>query len=407
MESRPADSTNHGSPVPQPEPVVIPHADKVLRGSVALKGLFVLALLFTLALAKDVLMPLTLALIIAFLFSPLLGWLQRRRVPKPVGAALVVLSLLGTLIAGVYFLAEPAKKWMAEGATVVTQLQQKVKKTVSDIEEARQQVEQIITPASPTEKRGKEGPAPRTSPLAFSLVDVVATAAAVLAQVGWMVVLVLSLTYMILISEDTFRMRLVRVLPNLSERKRALYIVEGVKQEVASYLATITVINLGVGIAVGVALHLTGMPNAVLWGALAFALNYLPYIGPISGMAVIGLVGLLSFDNPADALLPVALYLGIHGLESQVLTPAVLGRRMTLNPAVVFIAIVVWGWLWGIVGAVIAVPMLAIFKVFCDHIDSMAPLGELLSGAENRRSATPPLTPPGASPPQSAKDTKR
>lgn len=400
MEPRPAENIENGR-LPAPDPTAVSPADAKPKGSVALKGLFVLASFYTLALAKDVLMPLTLALLIAFLFSPLLGWLQRRRVPKPLGAALVVLSLLGTLVAGVYFLADPAKKWMAEGASVVTQLQQKVKKTVSDIEEARQQVEQIITPTSPAEKRGKAAPAAKTDTLAFSLVDVVATTASVLAQVGWMVVLIFSLTYMILISEDTFRMRLVRVLPNLSERKRALYIVEGVKQEVASYLATITVINIGVGVAVGIALHVTGIPNPVLWGAVAFALNYLPYIGPISGMAVIGLVGLLSFDDPADALLPVALYLAIHALEGQVLTPAVLGRRMTLNPAVVFISIVVWGWLWGIVGAVIAVPMLAIFKVFCDHIESMAPIGELLSGAETRQpSSGPPPEPSGATPPQ-------
>ncbi len=358
--------------------------------SVALKGLFILACIYTLAFAKDVLMPLTLALIIAFLFSPIVDWLSRRRSPKPVGAALVVLTLLSTVVGGVYVLADPAKKWIAEGPVAIAQLRGKVKERVADIEAARQQVEQIIAPseqpsALPNQPAAnKPAPESKSSAVTFSLIDVVASTSTVIAQLGWIVIIVLSLSYMILISEDIFKMRLVKVLPNLTERKRALYIVEGVKREVANYLATVTVINIFVGIAVGVALHFAGLPNAVLWGALAAVLNYLPYIGPISGMLVIGLVGLLTFPEPAEALLPVALYIGIHGIEGQILTPAILGRRMTLNPAIVFIAIVVWGWLWGIAGGLIAVPMLAIAKVFCDHIEGLATVGELLSGAERR-----------------------
>lgn len=372
-----------------------------LAGSPAVTGLFVLACLYTLAFAKDVLMPLTLALIIAFLFSPVVEWLSRRRVPKALGAAAVVAFLLGSLVGGIYFLADPARQWMAEAPTVLTQLQQKFGKTVADFEAARQQVEDMMTkpeapPPAGRRARSASPPPAAAKPASFSLLDLAVLTTTALAQAGWVVIIVISLTYMLLISEDIIKMRLARVLPSVAERKRALAIVEGVKREVASYLGTITVINAGVGVTVGLALFAAGLPNPLLWGALAAVLNYLPYIGPIIGITVIGMVGLLTFADPADALVPVALYLGIHGIESQAITPAILGRRMTLNPALVFIAIALWGWLWGIVGGLIAVPMLAIVKVFCDHIEGLKALGELLSGAERRPRPVeaPPLPPP-------------
>lgn len=348
--------------------------------SVAVRGLFALACIYGLYFAREVLMPIAIGILLAFLFSPAVDYLAKKRVPKPLSAALIVVSLLGVLIGGIYLVANPAKRWIAEMPRTVEQVQGKIRQTLRGLEDARKQVEDMIQTETP--KRAAPAPASEQR-VTITLLDVASTTWSAISQIGWGTLIVLSLVYMLLISEDIFKARLIKVLPKLSERKQALYIVEGVKREVATYLLTITAINFGVGLIIGVALYFAGLPNAILWGVLAGALNYLPYIGPMAGVIGIGIVGVLSFAQPTDALLPMALYLGVHAIESQVVTPALVGRRLTLNPAVILLAIILWGWLWGIVGAIIAVPILAIIKVFCDNVPSLTNLGELLSGREN------------------------
>lgn len=355
------------------------------KASVAVRGLFALACIYGLYFAREVLMPIAIGILLAFLFSPAVDYLAKKRIPKPLSAALIVMSLLGVFIGGIYLVANPAKRWIAEMPQTVEQVQGKIRQTLRGLEDARKQVEDMIQAETPK----RAAPAPSSGQrVTITLLDVASTTWTALSQIGWGILIVLSLVYMLLISEDIFKTRLIKILPRLSERKQALYIVEGVKREVASYLLTITAINFGVGLVIGVALYFSGLPNAILWGVLAGALNYLPYIGPMVGLVGIGVVGVLSFAQPTEALLPMALYLGVHAIESQVVTPALVGRRLTLNPAVILLAIILWGWLWGIVGAIIAVPILAIIKVFCDNVPSWNNLGELLSGRENPTAST-------------------
>ncbi len=158
-------------------------------------------------------------------------------------------------------------------------------------------------------------------------------------------------------------------------------ITNELQENISVFLFTITCINICLGALVGLAVMWVGMPNPVLWGVVAGALNFIPYFGPITGVAVLAIVGLVTFDSLGQALLSPIIYLSLHAVESNFVTPMILGRRLTLNPVVIFISLIFWTWIWGIPGALLSVPMLMMLKIFCDHFKPLAPIGEFLSGA--------------------------
>ena len=169
-------------------------------------------------------------------------------------------------------------------------------------------------------------------------------------------------------------------MPRLREKKRALKIVRDVEGNVSRYLFTITLINGALGVAVGTLLHLYGMPGAVLWGVIAAVANFLPFVGAIAGAGLLGAIALGHYDDLWSALVPPALYLACSTIEGNVITPLIVGRRLKLNVVAVFLAVAIWGWLWGIAGALMAVPLLVVFKVLCDNVDGLDAWGEFLAG---------------------------
>jgi len=156
--------------------------------------------------------------------------------------------------------------------------------------------------------------------------------------------------------------------------------VREMEDDVSFYLLTISLINAGLGIAIGTAMYLLGMPNAVLWGVMAALFNFVPYLGALVGAGVVGLVALLTVEQPLAALLPPLVYLTLTSIEGYLVTPAMLARRLTLNPIAVFLSLILWTWVWGIGGALLAVPLLATFKICCDHIEPLKPIGTMLEG---------------------------
>ena len=186
------------------------------------------------------------------------------------------------------------------------------------------------------------------------------------------------LLYFLLASGDLFLRKLIKVTPNLADKKRAVDIARQIETEVSTYLATITLINLILGLAVWGLMTLIGLPNPLLWGVLAAVANYIPYLGAIVMMAVLTMVGFLTFPDLGHALMPVGAFIGLNVLESYLLTPLILGRRLTLNPVVIFLGLTFWGWIWGITGALLAVPIMVVIKIFCDHSEPLAPVGEFL-----------------------------
>jgi len=187
------------------------------------------------------------------------------------------------------------------------------------------------------------------------------------------------LVYLLLASGDLFLQKLVRVMPTLSDKKRAVEVSHEIQQNISNYLFSVSLINIGLGIVVSGGLYFMGVPNAAMWGMLVAVLNFVPYFGPVAGVILLATVGLLTFDTLWQGLLPPAWYLVLHLLEANLITPVLLGRRFTLNPVVIFISLIFWIWLWGVPGALLSVPILVSIKAVCDRVPAMSPVSELLS----------------------------
>jgi predicted PurR-regulated permease PerM len=172
--------------------------------------------------------------------------------------------------------------------------------------------------------------------------------------------------------------KLIRVLPTLTDKKRAVEIARATERQASAYTLTITLVNALLGAALSSALWLLGVPNPSLWGAMAFLLNFIPYLGPLTGIIVLGVVALVTFPGLGQALVVPAVYLLLHSVETNIITPLVLSRRLTLNPLVMFLWLSLWFWLWGIAGALLAVPMLKTVKISCDNIPQLARVGRFL-----------------------------
>ncbi len=348
----------------------------LLRGpfdikSVALTGLFVLAVFYTMYFMRAMLLPLVLALLLSYLLAPLVRLLGRIRVKPALGAAIVLLSLIGLVIYGVSRLAEPAAGWLEKAPYSLQQIKQKLLPLKKPMEKVAQASGEIDKLTSPDETQAKAVVVKRNA-----LADAFLTQTPEFIASG---VVMFILLYFLLAYDGVFLTKIIRVIPRLADKKRAVSIVREIEMQISRYLLTITLINIGLGTAVGITVHLLGLRNPIMWGALVATLNFVPYLGALTGIICMTLGAVLSFDSLGYAMVFPASYLVLATLEGNFITPLVLGRSLTLNPVVILIALTFWGWMWGISGMILAVPILATFKIFCDHIEPMAPIGEFMS----------------------------
>jgi predicted PurR-regulated permease PerM len=168
------------------------------------------------------------------------------------------------------------------------------------------------------------------------------------------------------------------MLPRRKDKKRAMTITHETEHAISTYLFTVAIINCCLGTCVGLIMLFVGMPNPLMWGVMAALLNFIPYFGPLVGVGILAVAGLVQFDSWAHGILPSICYLCLHGVEANLITPTVLGHRLILNPVMVFISLMFWSWFWGVVGAFLTVPILMATKIVCDHVEGLAPIGELL-----------------------------
>ena len=339
--------------------------------SLAATGLLLIATFYTLYFAREFFVPLVFALLLDFLLSPVIRLLERAHIPSALGAAIVVAGLIAALVLGVMQLAEPARGWIDKAPASLAKMGEKlrtIRKPVEQVTKTAQQVEEATstTPKSDNDVVIVRGPSLServlggTASLLISLVEIVI------------------LLYFLLASGDLFLQKLIKVLPHLRDKKKAVHIARDTEASVSTYLVTVSLVNFGLGVAVSAAMWALGMPNPVLWGVLAALLEFVPYLGAATMIAVLALAALSTFDETGRALLVPATYLAINFVQANFIYPLVLGRRLTLNPVAIFVGLLFWYMLWGIPGAFVAVPLIATFKIFCDHIETLAPVGEFL-----------------------------
>jgi len=186
------------------------------------------------------------------------------------------------------------------------------------------------------------------------------------------------LLFFILASGDRLLRAFIEVLPRFSDKRRAVEIASEIQGGIASYLLTISLMNALVGAANGVAAAFFGLANPVLWGFVAFLLNFIPIVGPLVGIAIFFVVGVVALPWPFPALAPALFYVAVHTAEGQIFTPLLVARRFELNPVLVIVSLLFWDAIWGVPGAVLAVPLLAIIKIVCDRIEPLKTIGHLI-----------------------------
>jgi predicted PurR-regulated permease PerM len=338
---------------------------------VAIVGLFVLAVLYTLHVAQSLILPIVLAVLLDFLLSPFVRALRKVRIPEVWGAAIVMICLLGAVSATAYSLSGPAAEWVARAPQSFNTIQQKLRqlrKPVERVTKAAAQMEQATDVDGPSRIQKVEIKGPSLMTQIFGgTTSFIGTAT-----------IVIFLTWFLLAAGDLFLQKLIRVLPQFKDKKTAVTIARETERQISTYLFTSTLINAGLGVVTAAALGLLGMPNPVLWGVFAALLNFIPYVSAVIVSAVLGFAALIAFDNTGRALLVPVTYFVLNTIEGNVITPIILGRTMQLNTVALFIGLLFWWFMWGVPGAIMAVPMMAALKIFCDHIEALAPVGEFL-----------------------------
>ena len=337
-----------------------------------LGGLFVLALLAAAYVVSEIVLPLVFAITLKLLLQPALRVLERLHVPRTIAALLLILTLFGTIVGLGAAISNPARTWAAKLPEGIPRLQERlsfVREPIDTLQRFLQQVEDFGgTGPSPNAAGSAQGP---------TLLSKLFTGTRNFASGFFTTVLFL---FFLLVSGDIFLHRLVEILPRFSSKRQVVDISQQIESDISAYLVTITIMNAAVGISTGLAMWLTGVGDPILWGSVAFLLNYVPILGPTLGVLIFVLAGLLTHDTLWLALLPAGLYFVFHLIEGESVTPMLLARRFTLNPVLVIISLVFWFWMWGVPGAILAVPMLAITKIICDRLQSLTAFGHFLEG---------------------------
>lgn len=339
--------------------------------SLGLTILSILALFYTLFFARDFLLPIVMALLLDLLFSPVVRAFTRVGIGAPFGAAIVVVGLLALVSVGAYELSTPMERWIAAAPTTLATAEAKMKKLTKPLERVRRTAEQVETATNATTPTKATEVVVRGPGLVARVFGTTQRFVA-----GSLEVLIL--LYFLLAAGDLFLQKLVKVLPQLGDKRTAVQIARKAESSISTYLVTAIAVNAGEGLVVGFVMYLLGMPNPALWGVMVAFLEFVPYLGAATIVIVLTIAALTTFDSVSHALLIPAAFLVINLIQGNLISPMLYSRRLTLNPVALFVGLAFWWWIWGIPGAFIAVPLMATFKIFCDHIDALAPIGEFL-----------------------------
>jgi predicted PurR-regulated permease PerM len=357
-----------------PQPDIVRTVDAMGRPrsrSIEATLLTVLAMLYTLYFARSFLIPIIFALLLNFLLSPMIRRMAKLHVKPPVGAALVVVLLLAGIGWGAYELATPAQRWASIAPESFARAQGKLRGIIRPMQQVSKNVEQAANAVGGPTGRSPEVVVQAGPSLTSRLFGTTQRVIAALLEI-------FILLYFLLAGGDLFLQKLIKVLPSVNDKVKAVDIARATESTVSAYLTTTLLVNLVEGTMVALVLWLLGMPSAVLWGVLVLFLEFVPYLGAATAVVVLSVAGLTTFDQVGRALLVPGSFLAINLLQANLVTPLLLGHRLTLNPVAIFTGLAFFYWIWGVPGAFLAVPLLATFKIFCDNIESLAAIGEFL-----------------------------
>jgi len=363
-------------PLP-PEPGPVAEAERPARprprASVALLLLATLAVGYTLWAAQDLILPVLLAIFFALVGNPILRLLQRLWIPRFVGAILVLsLGMLATVQLGRQ-LVVPAAEWVRQVPGQMRDLAPKLRTLVKPVREANKAAENIARAA------GGENTATPVQVVKTEVNDPYRALTST-PKLLTSVLAVLLLTFFFMVYGQSLQRNAIALLPGRQQKRLTVEILQSIEHEISRYVLTISIINVVFGLVFAGVLAYLQVPidEALLWGTMAALLNFAPYVGPLIGITIMLVMGFVAFHDPLHSLLPAGIYLLLHTLEGQLITPIILGRRMALSPLVLILGLMVFGWMWGIIGLLLAVPLLVCVKLVLAKIEGMEGWARLL-----------------------------
>ncbi len=341
--------------------------------SIPLTVLMIIAVFSTLYLARAIVIPLVLAILASVMLKPIVDWFGRLRVPKSLAAIIVLAGIAGIISYGVYAAGQPVFEWVAEFPSWLREAEHKIRDVQGSVQKLSDATESMDKLADQVMERRENVPnvvIKRASLTSFLL----GWTHEMLAGLGITCILV----YFLLTNGDTFLRKLVKVIPKFRDKKQAVEIVRQVESEICHYVLTITICNVVLGVTVGIAMMLWGMPSPLIIGLMAAFVNFVPYIGPLVGAGIVGVIAFVEFGTLASTGMITATYFALTAVEGTIVTPTVLGSRFSINPVVLLVGLMILTSIWGISGAVLAVPILVAIKIIFDRIEHFASIGELL-----------------------------
>ena len=321
-------------------------------------------------LARTLILPILIAVLLTLLLGPAVAGLKRLRIPEPIGAILVLVLLVSALFGTVSQLYEPAQRWLQMSDRDLVPLRKKLADLRRPVEAVKNASDKVTGMAGETGKNTTR--------------EVVVERSGVLAALGPTqeyltgVMSCFILLYFLLASGDLFLRKLVRILPTFGDKKTAVEIIRAIQSEIGSYFLTVSAVNLLLGLVTAAVMYALGMPNPLLWGVMVGVLNFIPYIGPLTSLVVLSVVAVISFDSWQQILPVPAAFAAITLIEGNFVQPIVVGRRLEMNPVVIFLAVLLGGWFWSIGGILLAVPVLVTLKICADHLPALESFGQFI-----------------------------
>jgi predicted PurR-regulated permease PerM len=333
--------------------------------------------------ARAYLLPIVAGFVLSVLLSPLVTTLENRGAPRALASAGVVFALCGLFYMMIALVAQPATEWVSNSPALIESAREHVERvqaTLDTVEEISDEVGQLT---GDDEASGREvvvqGP---------GLTQALATSAR---RITVQALFTLVMTYFFLISRNEIRLKAIAAHPRLVGRLHVARAFRDVEKGVAVYMVTVTLVNIGMGIVVAIAMAALGLPSPIMWGGIAGLLNFVPYVGPALTTILLGGAGLATFDTLAGAAAPALVFIAVNFFESNLVTPLLISKRMTLNPLAVLLAVSFWTWIWGPVGGLLSIPMLIMLKVVCEQTAVARPIGAFIGGPLQRPARRGPL----------------
>jgi predicted PurR-regulated permease PerM len=320
--------------------------------------------------AAEVVLPVFLAIVLKLLLEPAMRFLARFRLPRALGAILLILAIFAVFLGFGAFVSGPAFNW--------------AHRLPSDLPHVQEKLQFLSRPAKAVtdmlHKAETFGQGDQAKSLTLPNIDFASTLFRGTQHFASGLFETILVLFFLLVSGGTFLRKLVEIMPSFRDKRQVVDLSQQIESNISAYLVTITMMNAAVGTATGLIMWLTGVGDPIMWGVVAFFLNYVPIIGPFFGVILFLATGLIVMPTILWGLLPAALYLLVHVLEGETITPMLLARRFTLNPVLVIISLIFWFWMWGVPGAILSVPMLAITKIVCDGVKPLNAIGHFLEG---------------------------